>query len=429
MRIPTHLTDTQLIESLARCARDERSSTAQLVAHLAEMETRRIHLREGFGSLFAYCRDVLRLSESAAYKRIEAARVARRCPAILDRLGDGALTLTTVLLIGPHLKAETRDELLAAAAGKGKRAVQEMLARRFPKPDVPSLVRKLPTRDRSAPGEGPGAAATEAVSTSAGQAPPHLALATEPTDPAAAPPAAIDTRAQSPAVSASPDSSASPESPASAVWPAASSIRPSRRRPLSVPLSQDRYLVRFTASASTWRKLCMARELLRHAVPSGDPGEIVDRALSALLEQVAKRKCGTVAKPSSRDRATSPGSRHVPAKVRRAVWIRDEGRCAYVGRGRRRCGARAFLEFHHLKPYGIGGGPTVGNIELRCGPHNRYESLEFYGDLRRAVEDDSLRSESGGGSPYREDSRKSRLLQVTPASALTNSDRSSGSTP
>jgi hypothetical protein len=46
--IPTHLTDTQLIDELKRCARGERDATAALVAHLAEMDTRRLHLGAGF---------------------------------------------------------------------------------------------------------------------------------------------------------------------------------------------------------------------------------------------------------------------------------------------------------------------------------------------------------------------------------------------
>ena len=51
---PAHLTDTQLIDALNRCARDERGATASLVAHLAEMDVRELHLGLGFSSLYAY---------------------------------------------------------------------------------------------------------------------------------------------------------------------------------------------------------------------------------------------------------------------------------------------------------------------------------------------------------------------------------------
>jgi hypothetical protein len=62
--------------------------------------------------------------------------------------------------------------------------------------------------------------------------------------------------------------------------------------------------------------------------------------------------------------------------VKREVWLRDLGRCAFVGDAGRRCGERAFLEFHHVKPYAEGGPATPGNIELRCRRHNSYESRD-----------------------------------------------------
>ena len=100
-RIPTHLTDSQLIEEVKRCARGERDATALLVAHLAEMDARQLHLGLGFSSLFAYCLEVLRLSESATCKRIEVARAARRFPVVLDRLADGSLSLSTLNRLAP----------------------------------------------------------------------------------------------------------------------------------------------------------------------------------------------------------------------------------------------------------------------------------------------------------------------------------------
>ena len=58
-------------------------------------------------------------------------------------------------------------------------------------------------------------------------------------------------------------------------------------------------------------------------------------------------------------------SRAIPAAVRRAVWGRDEGRCAFVGT-HGRCRETAFLEYHHRQPFAAGGKATVENIELRC---------------------------------------------------------------
>jgi hypothetical protein len=142
--IPSHLSDDDLVSQVKSLARSEREATATLIAHLAELDARRLYLGAGFSSLFTYCCEVLHLSEPAAYNRIEAARAARRFPVILPILGEGSLSLATVRLLASNLTAENQQELLAAATGKSKRQVEEMLVRYFPKPDVPSSVRKLP---------------------------------------------------------------------------------------------------------------------------------------------------------------------------------------------------------------------------------------------------------------------------------------------
>jgi hypothetical protein len=69
--------------------------------------------------------------------------------------------------------------------------------------------------------------------------------------------------------------------------------------------------------------------------------------------------------------------RHVPAEVRRAVWARDEGRCAFVGTNGR-CQERGFLEFHHVQPFADGGETTAGNLQLRCRAHNAYEATLYF---------------------------------------------------
>src|SRR5215467_4152516 len=139
------LDDQDLIAEVERLAKDERRATVSLIAHLAELYGRRLHERAGYHSLFAYCVGVLRMSESAAYDRMKAAKVARRFPAVLGLLASGRLNLTSVRLVTPHLTASNHRELFGAVEGRSKRQVQEELARRFPQPDVRASVRKLPT--------------------------------------------------------------------------------------------------------------------------------------------------------------------------------------------------------------------------------------------------------------------------------------------
>ena len=141
---PSHLSDTELAVEVKRLAGCERETTAALISHLAEFDARRLYLGAGCSSLFTYCTEVLRLSEHEAYNRIVAARVGRRFPLVRDMLCEGSLNLTSVRLLGPHLTGDNHRALLAAAFGKSRREVEELIARHFPQPDVPCSVRKLP---------------------------------------------------------------------------------------------------------------------------------------------------------------------------------------------------------------------------------------------------------------------------------------------
>lgn len=156
-------------------------------------------------------------------------------------------------------------------------------------------------------------------------------------------------------------------------------------RRVITPLAGDRYQVTFTATAATVAKLREAQELLSHAVPTGDVAEIVDRALDALLADAGRRRHAATDRPRPA-RDTAPGSRHIPAAVERAVWVRDGGQCAFVADTGRRCEERRFLEFHHRVPWTAGGPATPANIALRCRAHNAYEASVYFGPIRAALE-------------------------------------------
>lgn len=76
----------------------------------------------------------------AAYKRIRAARAARRFPVIFDMLADGRMHLTGVVLLAPCLTEHTAEELLVAATRKTTKQIERLLAEHFPRPDVPTRV-------------------------------------------------------------------------------------------------------------------------------------------------------------------------------------------------------------------------------------------------------------------------------------------------
>ena len=359
----SRLGNAELTAELTRLARCEREATAALIVHLGEFDVRRLFEGPGYSSLFRYCRAVLHLSEDAVYNRIKTARAARRFPVIVERLESGALSPTTVRLLAPRLTHENHHELLAAASGKGKQAVEEMLARGFPQPDVAARVRKVPVRSL-APG-------------------PDIAPMGAPAVDTCPPGAGCESPAAAPGVA--------PRAEAAPVLPVPAVPRPTVR-----PLAPERYEIRFTASREMREKLRVAQDLLGHAIPSGDIAQVFDRALTLLVADLSRKKFAATGRPR-RSRGQSDESRNVPAAVKRLVDRRDKRQCAFVAPNGRRCDERRFLEFHHVVPYAAGGLPTAENIQLRCRAHNGYEADLFYGPGKRRTRGDVV---PDGGAIY-----------------------------
>jgi len=351
------LSDDELVTRVKDLVASERGRMVEVVAHLAELDTRDVHFRAGHGSLFAYCRDVLGLSEQDAYARITVARAARRYPVLLQLLEDGSLNLVAARLLAPQLTAENHLAVLEKARWKTKAQVEELAAALWPRPDAPSFVRKLPPPRPVAP-----QSASSLADTAHG-------------------PEAGPGFGESPSPAPSPEAAATPPQTASSAplcvppprWPT-----PQRSGEVT-PLSPDRYKVQVTIGGETLEKLRLAQDLLRHAVPSGDEAVIFDRALSALLADLAQKKFAATEKPRAAA-LPHPGSRAIPAEVKRRVWVRDLGRCAFVAPTGRRCTERAFLEFHHLLPHALGGEATLANVQLRCRSHNAYEARVWFGN-------------------------------------------------
>ena len=356
------LTDDQLLSEVKRLARRERVATADLLRCLIEVDTRRLYLREGCASLFTYCTQVLHLAEGAAYNRIEATRAARRFPILLERIADGSLTLTSARLLAPHLTATNHGALLEAARHKGKRDVELLVATLHPQPPARAALGKVP--------------ATQIVSR----------LAAAPAPPSITTPGGIER----PPLLEPPRSTEGSTHDVTAAPESEQDRRVSNRGPRheAKPVSASDYRLQVTINTETHDKLRRARDLLRHTIPDGDIAAILDRALTLLLADVEKRRCGAAIRP--RQCLEEGGTtRHIPAAVKREVWRRDEGRCAFIG-GTRRCTETAFLEFHHVVPYADGGAATVRNIELRCRAHNQYEAVLFFGDGSDAAREERL---------------------------------------
>jgi len=316
-----------------------RSSTleAELLVHIGEIDERKLYLDWAFPSMFAYCVSELGFSEDAACNRINVARAARQRPAILEALRSGQVHLAGLRLLAPHLTAENQDEVLAEAAGKSKREIEELVARLSPQPPVPTVVRKIP--DRPNP--------TESVELSFGAA-----------------------------IPVAPDSS-----PALAFAPAPASPRRDERRAVVAPLAEATFKFQFTGSRACRDKLREAQDLLRHRIPDGDVATIFERALDSLIEQVKKERFAQVRKarqPANENRET-PSSRHIPAAIQREVVARDGGRCTFVDEHGHRCAETGALEFDHLDGFARTRLHRADRIRLLCRAHNLHAAERMYG--------------------------------------------------
>src|SRR5207244_2705766 len=124
------------------------------------------------------------------------------------------------------------DELLSAAAHQTKLEIERLLARRFPRPDLPERVQAIP--------------------------PP-----TPPTEPLA--PGFVDQHA--------PGRVEAPAPP-----------------PKLAPLAPQRFALQVTIGESTHDKLRYAQALLGHQLPAGEIAAVLDRALDALISELEKTK-------------------------------------------------------------------------------------------------------------------------------------------
>ena len=324
--------DDLLLRNLAALAARDRATTAALIAHIAEVDWRRLYAGAGHQSMYWYCVRELRMSEDAACRRIDVARAAREFPAILPAIASGDLTLSSALLLAKHLNAENAAGLLAAAAGKTRREVEQLLAERFPQADLVASVTPLTPAAPLAPASALGLSAPARIGV--------MELSRE-------------------------------------AMPISTPAAASAPHPRVTPLAPERFGVQFTASARAHEQLRYAQALLGHAVPSGDIAQVFARALDALVEKLEREKFAK----TSRTRASrgSDDPRHVPAAVRRAVFERDHGQCTFVAPNGHRCDARTRLEFDHVTPVARGGVASAANLRLRCRAHNQFEAERAFG--------------------------------------------------
>ncbi len=313
-----HLDDGDLLRGLAALVARDRTTTAHLLAHLAEVDARQLYRSAAYPSLFEYCIGELRMSEDAALKRIQAARVAREFPEIFAAIADGRLHLSGVNVLARHLSPDNASALLAAATHRTKAEIERLVANWFPLLDAPAAVRPIESMHRDA------AESAAPVGSSATQhAPAHV------------------------------DAS-----------------------PRTEPVGGGRVAVTATVDHAKWQYV---KELLSHQLPSGDIATMLDLALDALIAKLEKRKFAATKRPNAKLRMPRSCGRYIPAAIKREVWKRDGAQCTFTSAAGHRCTSRTRLEFDHVLEVARGGESTADNLRLRCRAHNQYAAEQTFG--------------------------------------------------
>jgi hypothetical protein len=442
---PTALSDAELLTATRGLVGRSNQLLASLLAHLGEVEARGIHRTRACASLYAYCIYELRFSEDEAFRRVTAARLVRRFPALLDAVASGELHLTGLLMLGPLLTADNLVEVLARAKHRTKKELARLVRILDPLPQVPPRIEPLgPASSRPVPAastwgqfmsalnpvrelepgarprdwtESPACDRMERVEGEPFANDGSRAVLLERNADAMPPDSALATLARSDADATPPGPEPSPASP--------------------TPLEPQRYKVQFEASEEYVELVEKANALLSHTAPGVDLGELHLRAMRTLVTELERKKYAATDQPRQRvahRAATQPATpslaepavqgqlaggdaaqsdndperrsrpehgpecprqrgRHVPAALRRSVFERDEN-CTFRSDSGERCRERAHLELHHLVSFARGGEHRLDNLTLRCRAHNALAAEQDFGRDFIALARDSSQHEA-----------------------------------
>ncbi|MBI2384948.1 MAG: HNH endonuclease [Elusimicrobia bacterium] len=366
------LKDEDLVREVKFLAEHARHNEIRLLIHLSEFDSRRLCLEEGYRSLFEYCTGTLGFDEQESYRRIRAARIIRSYPEARIALERRKVTVASLVVLAPWLTRENAGPWLKSAEGKSRRELERLVAARYPQAPQPDAIRNLPQRPVVVSGAPP--AAYEALS-AGGESRDRVHE-----DPAAAQGDSSSLPAEWPPL---------PGAPARLGW---------GWQQMS-PVAADRVRVGFDAASVVAQLIERARQILRHKYPEGRLEDLIREALEEYLDRkdpqrrlemkTAKAECvsaGSAPAPEENERLPTrflrawAAGRYIPAKVKSAVWTRDEGRCAWREPDGTVCGSKDWIEYDHLRPYAKGGrSDDPRNIRLLCRMHNQAAAEAMFG--------------------------------------------------
>ncbi len=345
----TNMSVAELKSNLMAAIAKEHTTTATLLYYLAEYETRELHLRDGYSSLFKFLTEGHGYSEAAAARRCVAARFSKKYPEVLRMISSGDLSLSVIGMIArAEIKPEIIPTVLTAVKRKSKTQAEIILLQYTAIPAAPKKEK------------------VKAVVVASAM--PQKTL--------------LDNCYDSVASSPSKD-------PVSDVFSPTDQVAKENHR-AAASSSALAFQISLCLSEASMQKLKRAQELLGTIDLASTIEELAafyNKKKDPLVETPAK-----TAEKTKKEKTTPPAecavtenteskkSRYIPAAMKRDLYRKAGGQCTYIdSESGKRCSETTHLEVDHVTPFAAGGETSTANLRVRCSAHNKLWAKDVYG--------------------------------------------------
>ena len=402
------LSDRELLAALTTLRGGERENILEILRHLNEIERRKLHLKLGYSSMFVYCTEHLCYSESTAARRVQAARCVNRFPQVETMLRSGEINLVTLGLVANLLTPQNVDWFLEKIRNKRQREVEAIAAAfrpatylrdrvlrvSVPAPVTPLSSATTPSLPMNPSSSGDGAANGTGASDAANGAP----------------------GANAAGGNASTTTSGGASPGPLLVNVGANSHYGSEKTPSPIATIPKLY-IQFLADDGFMRDYNEVCALLSNRLRRIAFSTVFSAVLRDYLERHSPKRRQErrdaraaqdqpAAEPSSEVIAQAavvapdrPRRTPISPQTRDAVFMRDQGRCTYVGRDGHRCSATNALHIDHIKPVARNGTDALHNLRLLCSHHNQLEAERLLGERKTKREREQAQPELAGEKP------------------------------
>jgi hypothetical protein len=332
----TTVSDHELLKSLQSLVGQERAILTDILQHLLEVENRKLHLKEGYPSLFQYAIEVLHYSEAQAFRRISAMRLMKEIPEIKSSIIDGTIQLTHLTQAQQYFKHKAKEsesltkeekvELLDSLKNKTTRETEKVFAKLSPEqvaPDKTHAITEAQTEIRFI---------------------------------------ASNTLLEKLQRFKELDSHSVGDANYNELFERLVDLALSKKEP----------------------KSRVSREIIIPPTPFTVPEAIVSSKTLDPIKPISSPSAPKVIKAKiNRSGEVNTRSRHIPNSIKREVLKRDKGICTFINPSTgKRCNSKYFLQFEHKIPFARDGAHTAENITLLCRNHNLFQVEKVFGKTK-----------------------------------------------